>query len=114
MTLTIELWQLISLLLTFLACVAGFSKIILKEIEKRDDATNERVTHQTARMDDIESRLVDIATLAKAAPTHIDLTNVYRAQSRTEEKLNQLIGESRSQSDLLRLMMNQITQKGMM
>ncbi|MBN8462674.1 MAG: hypothetical protein J0M01_07650 [Dechloromonas sp.] len=113
MTLTIELWQLISLLLTFLGCVAGFAKIILREIERRDDAINERVAQQYARMDEIERGLGDIAALAKASPTHGDLTNVYRAQNRTEEKLNQLIGETRSQSDLLRLIMNQITQKGM-
>jgi len=82
-------------------------------IEKRNDKTNERVTAMGDRIDDIDRELSSLGASAKGAPTHHDLANVYHAQNRTEEKLNQLIGETRSQSDLLRLIMAQITKKGM-
>ena len=35
MMVTMELWQLITLLLAFLSCVAGFGKILLGQFEKR-------------------------------------------------------------------------------
>ena len=82
-------------------------------IEKRNDKTNERVTDMGERIDEIDKGLAGLAAASKGAPTHHDLANVYHAQNRTEEKLNQLIGETRSQSDLLRLIMAQITKKGM-
>lgn len=82
-------------------------------IEKRNDNTNERVTDLGERMETIDKELARIAVSYKAAPTHNDLANVYHAQNRTEEKLNQLIGETRSQSDMLRLMWGRITEKGM-
>lgn len=82
-------------------------------IERRNDKTNERINNQAERMDMIEKDLSGLIATSKGAPTHNDLANVYHAQNRTDEKLNQLIGETRSQSDLLRLIMAQITKKGM-
>lgn len=82
-------------------------------IERRNDKTNERINNQAERMDMIEKDLSGLIATSKGAPTHHDLANVYHAQNRTDEKLNQLIGETRSQSDLLRLIMAQITKKGM-
>lgn len=82
-------------------------------IERRNDKTNERINNQAERMDMIEKDLSGLIATSKGAPTHHDLANVYNAQNRTDEKLNQLIGETRSQSDLLRLIMAQITKKGM-
>lgn len=82
-------------------------------IEKRNDKTNERVTAMGERIDEIDKDLSGLIATSKGAPTHHDLANVYHVQNRTEEKLNQLIGETRSQSDLLRLIMAQITKKGM-
>ena len=81
--------------------------------ERRNDKTNERITAQGERMDKIETDIAGLIAASKTAPTHHDLANVYHAQNRTDEKLNQLIGETRSQSDLLRLIMAQITKKGM-
>lgn len=37
MSVQLELWQLISLLLAFFGCVAGFGKLLLKQIEQRLD-----------------------------------------------------------------------------
>ncbi len=82
-------------------------------IERRNDKTNQRISDQAERMDTIEKDLSGLIATSKGAPTHHDLANVYHAQNRTDEKLNQLIGETRSQSDLLRLIMAQITKKGM-
>lgn len=35
MTISLELWQLISLLLAFFGCVAAFGKVLLDQVEKR-------------------------------------------------------------------------------
>lgn len=82
-------------------------------IEKRNDKTNERVSAMGDRIDEIDRDLSGLIATSKTSPTHRDLSNVYHAQNRTDEKLNQLIGETSSQSDLLRLIMAQITKKGM-
>lgn len=37
MNVQLELWQLISLLLAFFGCVAGFGRLLLKQIEQRLD-----------------------------------------------------------------------------
>lgn len=37
MTVQLELWQLITILLAFFGCIAGFSKLVLAQIDKRLD-----------------------------------------------------------------------------
>lgn len=37
MIVTLELWQMVTLLLAFFGCVAGFGKLLLSEFEKRQD-----------------------------------------------------------------------------
>ena len=82
-------------------------------IERRNDKTNDRINDQFERIEKIEKDLSGMISASDNALTHHDLADVYRAQNRTEEKLNQLIGETKSQSDLLRLMWDKIVKKGM-
>lgn len=99
--------------LTVIQMIGTFALGAWFYIEKRNDKTNERITGLSERIDVIDSDISGLSATARVAPTHNDLANVYHAQNRTEEKVNQLIGETRSQSDLLRLIMAQITRKGM-
>ena len=67
----------------------------------------------TVALTEYSQRIQHLETAIELAPTHHDLAQLYEGQKRSDEKLNQLIGETRGQSDMLRLMMAQITKKGM-
>jgi ABC-type transporter Mla subunit MlaD len=61
----------------------------------------------------LSQRLAHLATAVDSAPTHSDLSKVYEAINELATTVNQLVGENRGQSDTLRLILSQITQKGM-
>lgn len=86
-------------------------------LANKNKATNQRIGELEEdlmeKYDDHGNRITHLETVIEMAPTHHDLAKVYEAQKRSDEKLNQLIGENRSQTDTLRLILNQITQKGM-
>lgn len=86
-------------------------------LANKNKATNERIGKlEDDLVDKIEGhtgRITHLETVAEMAPSHHDLAQVYEGQKKSDEKLNQLIGEVRGVTDILRLMMAQITQKGM-
>lgn len=86
-------------------------------LANKNKATNERIGKLEddlgGMIDGHADRITHLETVTEMAPTHHDLAQVYEGQKRSDEKLNQLIGETRGQSDMLRLMMAQITKKGM-
>lgn len=64
MIVTLELWQLITLLLAFFGCVAAFGKILLSQFEKRleerfDAQNSAREAGQKALRDIFEQHLVE-------------------------------------------------------
>lgn len=86
-------------------------------LANKNKATNERIgkleDELFEKIDGHAVRITHIETVIESSPTHNDLAKVYESQNKLAEKLNQLIGENRGQSDTLRLILNQITQKGM-
>ena len=86
-------------------------------LANKNKATNTRIgkleTDLGEKIEGHGDRIMHLETVAEMAPSHADLAQVYEGQKRSDEKLNQLIGETRGQSDMLRLMMAQITKKGM-
>ncbi len=103
----IKLWlQAINMLGTFALGVWLY-------LEKRSDKTNERVTELAGRVERIDKDVSELKAGAKSAPSHTDLGNVYESISELAATVNQLVGENRGQSDTLRLILSQITQKGM-
>lgn len=83
------------------------------KLERHTEAEDKKIGGITTALNENSRRIQHLETTVEQAPTHHDLAKVYEAQNRSDEKLNQLIGENRSQSDTLRLILNQITQKGM-
>lgn len=82
-------------------------------LERHTEAEDKKFAGITTALNENSQRIQHLETTVEQAPTHHDLAKVYEAQNRSDEKLNQLIGENRSQSDTLRLILNQITTKGM-
>lgn len=58
-------------------------------------------------------RLSRLEATIKSMPSNEDLGKVYDTLNKLAGTVNQLVGENRGQSDTLRLILNQITQKGM-
>ena len=64
MIVTLELWQLITLLLAFFGCVAAFGKVLLSQFEKRlkerfDAQNSAREAGQKALRDIFEQHLIE-------------------------------------------------------
>lgn len=58
-------------------------------------------------------RITKLEAIAQSAPSHADLAKLYDSVNALASTVNQLVGENRGQSDTLRLILNQITEKGM-
>jgi ABC-type transporter Mla subunit MlaD len=82
-------------------------------LEKRSDKTNERVTLLAKEVDELDKAVTGLQASTEAAPNHADIAKVYESINELAATVNQLVGENRGQSDTLRLILNQITQRGM-
>lgn len=82
-------------------------------LEKRSDKTNERVTRLAEEVDELGKAVTGLRAGAESALSHGDLSNVYGSINELAEKVNTLIGESESQSQTLRQILNRIIEKGM-
>lgn len=74
MTVNLELWHLITLLLAFFGCIAGFGKLLLSQVESR---LKERFTAQD------EARREGQESLRKTLDVHLDAerTNAQAVQA---------------------------------
>lgn len=82
-------------------------------LERRNDKTNERVTELSKVVAELTKDVVSLDALARSAPNHEALSDVYKSINDLAKTVNQLVGENRGQTDTLRLILNQITQKGL-
>lgn len=86
-------------------------------LANKNKATNERIGKLEDDIDDkfekYGQRLQHLETSAESAPNHADLAKVYDSVNKLAATVNQLVGENQGQSDTLRLILNQIMQKGM-
>lgn len=86
-------------------------------LANKNKATNERIGKLEEdigeKLDGHIQRITKLETAAQAAPSHNDLAKVYETLNALAGTVNQLVGENRGQSDTLKLILNQITQKGM-
>lgn len=86
-------------------------------LANKNKATNERIGKLEEdigdKLDGHIQRITKLETTASAAPSHADLAKVYDSLNTLAATVNQLVGENRGQSDTLRLILNQITEKGM-
>lgn len=86
-------------------------------LTNKNKATNERISELE---DDFAEeigghvqRIAKLETTAINAPSHADLAKMYESINDLAKSVNQMLGETRGHSDTLRLIMNQITEKGM-
>ena len=57
MTLTVDFWHLVGLLLTFIGSLVGFGKLLLAQLDKRQDAVSLRVSSIEKELADHKARL---------------------------------------------------------
>lgn len=96
-----------------ISMLAHFGQTLYAYIERRGDKTNERIGELAGRVDQLDKDVTALKSDSKAAPTHGDIGKVYESINGLSETVHQLVGENRGQSDTLRLILNQIAQKGM-
>ena len=66
-----------------------------------------------SRLADHAGRIARIEGAVSKAPSHEDLSRLYDKQNETARTLATLLGETKGQGETLRLILNQIAQKGM-
>jgi len=85
--------------------------------DRRGDKTNERISSlQEAvdgRLDSNASRLAHLEARVAGAPTHGDLSKVYDRLNNVAESVGRLEGETKTQSDLLRLILGRVADRKM-
>lgn len=86
-------------------------------LSSRHNVTNERIgkleDDLDEKLDGQGERIAKLEALSEAAPNHGDISKVYESLNALAGTVNQLVGENRGQSDTLKLILNQITAKGM-
>ena len=78
-------------------------------ITNQNKVTNDRVGRMESEMldkyEDHAERLMGLETAQQAQPTHKDIAALYESINRLAATVNQLGGETKHQSDCLRMMM---------
>lgn len=82
-------------------------------LERRNDKTNERVTELAGKVEQLDKDVSSLNATTAGSPNHADLAKVYESINSLAATVHTLVGENRGQSDTLRLILNQITQKGL-
>lgn len=96
-----------------ISMVGHFSYTVWAYIERRNDKTNERIAELSTKFEQLDRDFSALEAAAGAAPNHADLGKVYDSINKLASTVNQLVGENRGQSDTLRLILNQVMQKGL-
>lgn len=86
-------------------------------ISNRDRVTNARITQMETgtdnRLDGQGERIAKLESASNHALGLPDLDHVYKRITEVDQRLSHLQGENKSQSDTLRMILNEITKKGM-
>jgi len=110
----LELAKFLFQVLTFLM-TGGIG--IYVYLSNKDKVTNDRIGKLEEDIDDkfdiYGERIAKLEATSENAPDHTDISKVYDSINQLAATVNQLVGENRGQSDTLKLILNQITAKGM-
>ncbi len=110
----IEFWKFGFQVLQFL--ITGALAVYVY-LSNRDKVTNDRISKLeddlAVKLDGHGERIATLETAHGTAPNHADIAKVYKSLNTLAATVNQLVGENRGQSDTLKLILNQITAKGM-
>lgn len=94
---------LINLVLTWITA-------FFTHLNRKNAVTEERVTeverHVLAKQETISDRVGEIEASMRAAPSHSDLSALHERINGLAEQLCHLIGENKTQSDLLRALVS--------
>jgi len=91
MTFSVELWQVVSLLLTLVGLLATFGKVLLVQIQKSLDQRFRAVETQAASWQDLERDFLRFQ--ADMAVQYVRREDYVRGQSVIEAKLDAIAGE---------------------
>jgi len=132
MTLQIEFWQLLSIvasiMISVIGCVIGMARWLAAEYDARQEqrmtafeeaARAGALAHAEALRQHVADSEVDLGNLREHAdrlsrlegevaghPTHKDVAALYESINKLAATVNQLVGETRLQSDLMRMLIN--------
>lgn len=82
-------------------------------LERRNDKTNDRVSRLSSKVEQLDKDVAILKANGENAPSHNDLGNVYESIRAMEATVNQLVGENRNQTDMLRTIFNRMAEKAM-
>lgn len=138
MSLQVNFWDLVTLLLGFFGFLFAAGKLMLTQIDRRLNdrfaameeariaggrhweerfatvlAHDHRIDTLGDRLDQTDQTLARIEGATHSNLHHNDLQKVYDRLNEMDGKLNQMVGEFRGNNDTLHVLFNKITEKGL-
>ena len=100
-------------LLQIINMIGTFAIGIWIYLEKRNDKTNERITHLAAKVDEIDKTVSGVSGKVEGALRHTDLNELYQRLAKVEQSVSKLCGAFTETNNTLRLLLAKITEKGL-
>ena len=94
-----------------ISMIGHFSYTLWTYIERRGDKTGQQISALTDRVAELDADVALMKAATESAPTHTDLAGVHEKVNQTNAMVNQLVGENRSQTDLLRIIVGKLMDK---
>jgi hypothetical protein len=82
-------------------------------LEKRSDKTNERINDLAARHEELDKALREVKSTSGGHLRHDDLKEIYVRLNSMDAKLNSMAGEFKTHSELMRMFLARVTDKGL-
>lgn len=109
--------QLIAVFISVANFVLMWGVTLYMYLSNKNKATNDRINVLEKDIRDkhgvLEHRVTSVESVLKVAPDHDDLGKLYVALNKLSDTVNILVGENKVQSENLKMILNQIAQKGM-
>lgn len=103
--------------LQVLNMLATFGVGIYVWISTQDKVTNQRISDLEekvdGRIDSYAERIARVEQDLRHVPSHDDIKRIHSRIDAVDQRLSRIEGEFKSQADLLRLILNRITEKGL-
>ncbi|GHU10877.1 hypothetical protein FACS1894185_3160 [Betaproteobacteria bacterium] len=110
MTIEIQIWHLVSIACSIIGAFWTLAKVLASQVEKRLDEQSAETKKQIALLNE---RMSTVEQMRVGGVRHDDLDKVYTRLNSMDSKLNVMTGEFKTHSELMRMFLARIAEKGL-
>ena len=98
--------------LLVISMIGHFSYTLYSYVDRRGDKTSQRIAELTEKIGLLDKDVTTLKAKVDAAPSHDHLAEFYGEIRDTNEKVDQLIGETKQQSKVIELIHGYLMERG--